>query len=488
MYSQLRVFAKYALKGVKGVLEDVDPDCKGFTLPESAVEPHTHFLITENTDDSNEILGQKLFAYMYTLNALIALLVGVFLLPSLFRIYDNADTNNKTFFENKIKVRFLVVTFLMSTYITLLYAIDIFHHIIYLENINLFVFMKVLYGSTTFGLVVIFIICYHCSCKDYKCSCVYNCKGIIRTLLTSLITLALALLILNILPFILLLFAHPMNTFALLGIHVALFYTETMAGILIIERLISCTDTDTDKDTSTPTPCMPCTCVCKCICSIYKWLYGECTCDWCTSTADSCTSTCTCDKCTHTYTYTCSNLSCSHTQEQKPLLQNKTGCWKFFKLQISRCCQILKSICKCKKIRKISSCAVFLFIGSGFVYFSVIIFYQFLFLRNLSSNNLGIDIIIKYLPSIAIGAFGFIIRKGTFSKEDKQEKYWLKLGELLNTTDDDHKKTDKAKHQKIAKLKTAFNIPGKMSEATQTMEEDTTKNDKETQTMNEETQ
>ena len=60
LYSQLRVFAKYALKGVKGVLEDVDPDCKGFTLPESAVEPHTHFLITENTDDSNEVLGQKL--------------------------------------------------------------------------------------------------------------------------------------------------------------------------------------------------------------------------------------------------------------------------------------------------------------------------------------------------------------------------------------------------------------------------------------------
>ena len=289
MYSQLRVFAKYALKGVQGVLEDVDPDCKGFTLPESAVEPHTHFLITENTDDSNEVLGQKLFAYMYTLNAIIALLVGAFLLPSLFRIYDNADTSNEPFFENKMKIRFLVVAFLMSTYITLLYAIDIFHHIIYLENINLFVFMKVLYGSITYALVINFIFCYHCSCKDYKCccickcSCIYNYKGIIRTLLTSLITLALALLILNILPFILLLFAHPMNTFALLGIHVALFYTETMAGILIIERLKSSTNTNNYADT-------PCTCVCKCICSIYERLYGECTCDWCTS--DSCTSAC----------------------------------------------------------------------------------------------------------------------------------------------------------------------------------------------------
>ena len=115
-------------------------------------------------------------------------------------------------------------------------------------------------------------------------------------------------------------------------------------------------------------------------------------------------------------------------------------------------------------------------------------FYQFLFLRNLS-NNLTFDIIIKYVPSVGIAAFGYLIQKGTFSqKEDKNEKLWLKLGELLNTTDDGHKETDITKHQKIAKLKRAFNIPGKMSEATQTMEEDTTKNDKETQTMNEETQ
>ena len=64
-------------------------------------------------------------------------------------------------------------------------------------------------------------------------------------------------------------------------------------------------------------------------------------------------------------------------------------------------------------------------------YVSVICFYQFLFLRNLSSNNLGVDIIIKYLPNIAIGAFEFVIKKGTFAKEDKHEKYWLKLGELL---------------------------------------------------------
>ena len=458
MSSQLRVFAKYAMKSVNGVLKDVDPDCKGFTLPKSAVEPHTHFLITENTDDSNEVLGQKLFAYMYTLNAIIALLVGAFLLPSLFRIYGNADTNNKTFFENKIKVRFLVVTFLMNTYITLLYAIDIFYHILNLGNINLFVLMKVLYGLTTFGLVITFIICYHFICKDCECYCICNCKGIVKTLLISLLTLALTLLILNLLPFILLLFAHPMNTFALLGIHVALFYTETMAGILITDRLKSCS---------------------KYLCD--TWC--TCTCDWCECKCDRCT--CTCDKCT----CTCSKCSsrpctCEHSckpeesAELRPLLGEQNGntqppvqanntqknkkiymyaCCKLVKLKIIHCCKILKLICRCKKNWKICCCAIVLFIGSGFVYFSVIIFYQFLFLRNLSSNNLGVDIIIKYLPSIAIGAFGFIIRKGTFSKEDKQEKYWLKLGELLNIKD--HEQLDNAKQEKLKTLQSIFVTP-----------------------------
>ena len=95
-----------------------------------------------------------------------------------------------------------------------------------------------------------------------------------------------------------------------------------------------------------------------------------------------------------------------------------------------------------------------LFVASGFIYFSVICFYQFLFLRNLSSNNLGVDIIIRYLPSILIGAFGFVIKKGTFSREDKHEKHWLKLGELLNITD--YEQLDNAKQEKLKKLHSIF--------------------------------
>ena len=362
------------MKGVEGVLEDVDPDSKGFTLPESAVEPHTHFIITENTEDSNEVLGQILFAYMYTLNALIALLVGGFLLQILFKKYkkykDNA--NNLTFFQDKHKVQFLVVTFLANTYITFLYVIDIVYHLSYYEHFNIFVLLKMLYGLITFGLVFLFIILYH-SCKRTgccRCSFECNCEGIVRTLLASLLTLAVALLILNILPFILLLFAHPMNTFALLGIHVALFYTETMAGILIIDRLKLN--------------------LCRC--------------------------------------------SDEYNPERQQLIQRDE------ENQISHC-----------TAAKIICWAGLLLIASGFIYFSVICFYQFLFLRNLSSNNPGVDIIIKYLPSIAIGAFGFGI-KATFSKKGKYEKMWLKLGELLSNN------LTMTREEQIAKLQQIFRI------------------------------
>ena len=72
---------------------------------------------------------------------------------------------------------------------------------------------------------------------------VYYCKSdkprsnINRLVLVGLLTHETVLIILSIFPTLLLLFSQPSNTFALLVIHVALFYTETIAGVLVIERL-----------------------------------------------------------------------------------------------------------------------------------------------------------------------------------------------------------------------------------------------------------
>ena len=62
-------------------------------------------------------------------------------------------------------------------------------------------------------------------------------SNISRVVLVGLLTHEIVLMILSVFPTLLLLFAQPMNTFALLVIHVALFYTETMAGIVVIEQL-----------------------------------------------------------------------------------------------------------------------------------------------------------------------------------------------------------------------------------------------------------
>lgn len=89
--------------------------------------------------------------------------------------------------------------------------------------------------------------------------------------------------------------------------------------------------------------------------------------------------------------------------------------------------------------------------GLLLVYVSIIWFYQFLFLRNLTNNNFAFDIMINYVPSVGIAALGYLMQKGTFSKikkEDKNEKLWLKLGELLNISDDHLNTLDEAKRKK----------------------------------------
>ena len=214
-------------------------------------------------------------------------------------------------------------------------------------------------------------------------------SNIIREVLVGLITHVIVLIILSVFPTLLLLFAHPMNTFALLVIHVALFYTETVAGILVIERL--------NKS---------------------MWI----------------------QKLLHN----CRSYECQQT------------IFTPIKLHVLQVAHNTRT----NEVALLIG-VVAMLIGLGFVYVSVMWFYQFLFLRNLS-NNLAFDIIIKYVPSVGIAAFGYLIQKGTFSKakkEDKNEKLWLKLEELLNISDDDLNTLDKAKKEKIVKLRNLCGQP-----------------------------
>ena len=447
--SQIRAFAKVALQGLD-VLHNVNPDYKGYTLPQSGVEPYNYH---KSNKDPNELLGQKLFLYMYVTNAVVALIVGIFiLLPLLFRVYDRAAKRNNKFFSDPTRVQLFTVTLLASIYISAVYIADMYYYIkISYKYFNLFLILKLLFEVLVLVLLLFFYIvfniihvrCCHTEGKDYKT--VF--AQISRIAVIVPLTLAIVSVMLIIFPTLLLLFAHPMNTFSLIVIHVALFYTETMAGVLFIDQVYTC----------------------KPACTIGERLCKECL-NYCTRTDTSST----------TYTRLQSPSTCTKTTENIELDITKSGndtdagatesgnntdtrATKSGNNTDTRATRHSSDTTEpgntpYYNVALLLLGVIGMFFLGGVVYLSVMCFYQFLFLRNLS-NNLAFDIIIKYIPSVGIAAFGYLIRKGAFSnekKEDKYEKLWRKLGELLNIPKKQLDTLDDAKKQEISKLRSIF--------------------------------
>ena len=189
--------------------------------------------------------------------------------------------------------------------------------------------------------------------------------------------MALILLSVSVFPTLLLLFAHPENTFALIIIHVALFYTETVIGAYVIEQL-------------------------------NKHIHPR----------------------------------------ERPVGYGPLG----GSANQSSCSR------KCLLIIGILALVPVLIL----VYFSLVWLYQFLILRN-SSSNIAFDMIIQYVPTVAIAAFGFFVSQTNKQQtmNGKNAKRWLKLGELLDTDLEDQD-LDKNKKKQIRRLKEAFKITNMM--------------------------
>ena len=397
-------------------LQNINPDYKGYTLPQTGVELYKY---NESNEDPNEKLGQRLFLYMYTVNAVTAYVFGIFLYRLLLEVYDSAVEREKNFFDDQFRVQFFTVTLMASVYLGALYLTDMGYYFHKHDNANVFIVLKMVFTTMPFmGWILLIAVYYYKSdtlrsktkalClrqKSFPDMISSHRSNITRVLLVGLLTHEIVLIILSVFPTLLLLFAHPMNTFALLVIHVALFYTVTIAGIIVIEQL-------------------------------YKNM-------WIPKLLDKCR--------------TC---KCKHTREQKSKpIADEPQTTPHQMEQNTREGEIEDNSIINGIFLAIG--VLLMFIGLGFVYVSVMWFYQFLFLRNLS-NNLAFDIIIKYVPSAGIAAFGYLIQKGTFSKtkkEDKNGKLWLKLGELLNISDDDLNKLDKAKKEKIVQLRNLCSQP-----------------------------
>ena len=86
-------------------------------------------------------------------------------------------------------------------------------------------------------------------------------------------------------------------------------------------------------------------------------------------------------------------------------------------------------------------------------------FFQLFILRNLGTDT-AFSVMIKYVPTAAIGLFGFVIGKSTLfqnnNSDDDGEIVWMKLGELLSIDEEQLRALDEENREKIRNLKRAF--------------------------------
>ena len=193
-----------------------------YTLPRSGVESYNYH---ESNKDPNEALGQHLFLYMYIVNTLTTYFFGIFLYRLLLKVYDSEIKGKNT--SSMTHFKFSSLQLLFWQVLT-----DMGYYIYNWNNLNVFTYLKVVFITMLFMGWVLLITVYYCKSDKLR-------SNIIRLVLVGLhvLTHETVLIILSIFPTLLLLFSQLSNTFALLVIHVALLYTETIAGVLVIEQL-----------------------------------------------------------------------------------------------------------------------------------------------------------------------------------------------------------------------------------------------------------
>ena len=320
-------------------------------------------------------VGEGVFLYLYLLNIAFTLVLFMYLLFS-SRAYDMYD---HTVEVNKIQLQ--VAAYLALTYLVFFVISDIVQGTILPTRFDWFLILKFLSAGVIYFVVLISTLkCIYCKLAESICfksalvpkNCTKNWVVAVLASLTSILAL-------DITPTTVLFFVFPTDTFSLLAIHIALFYTEVMVGTVFVRWW---------KDQSVKKWCQ----------SVKKWCqYNSIkNCEYSPVTSDE----------------------VIHQHETSSLSQDPGH-------QALTC--VINIIVQ-----------VLFIIVCALVYFPAMYFFQFLILRN--ANNGAFDILIKYIPSIAIGFFGIFIRKKILQdKDDKDDKdtmakiLWLKLGELLTT-------------------------------------------------------
>ena len=418
------------------VLWRADPNDKGFTFPLTSHSANnscdkntsTWMCILCSSCDRGSCYGLYVFIIIYTVNILLSVVLTVFLLPSIFVAFDTV-ANKSTFLDNPSQVQLMVIALLASLFMIAIYISDIIQLVDHTDNP--LIWFKVV------SSVLILTSCLIITNIHYVCCQPRNCLNILKMCGVTLLSAFIFTLIRDIFPTILVFFAFSVDTFALIALHVALFYTETMVGTVVVCQSRKFWKSFGEKIKTKSKN------------------YG-------TTPVQSISDEET-------------NLSCAEIRRRHPTLNERSH------LQSSQF-ELLNPVAptavlphpkptrvKIKFVNSLILCICrILLCGLGiaafcvtmvFFYLCMMSFFQLFILRNLD-NNTAFSMMMKYVPTAAIGLFGFVIGKSIMFQDndgnDDGETFWMKLGELLSIDEEQLRVLDEGKREKIRNLKRAF--------------------------------
>ena len=434
------------------VLRLADSDDKGFTF---ALTLHANNLRDKNTSSSCDLhrdYNLSVFIIIYTVNILLSMVLTVFLLPSIFVAFDTV-ANKSTFLNDPSQVQLMVIALLASLFMIAIYISDIIQMLGKLhcnpENYTIkfsssYIWYNPLFVLKSVSSILILILCTVVTNIHYVCCQPRNCLNILKMCGVTLLSAFIFTLIRDIFPAILVLFAFPVDTFALLALHVALFYTETMVGTLVVCQsrkfwksfgekiktksknygtiLVSSQSTSDDHEEET---------------------------DLILSCAEIRRRHPTSNERTHLQS---SQFELLNSVAPTAVLPHPKP--TRFKIKIDN--NLILCVCR------ILLCAlgtIAFFMTMMLFYLCMMAFFQLFILRNLD-NNTAFSVMIKYVPTAAIGLFGFVIGKSALfqnnNSDDDGEIFWMKLGELLSIDEEQLRALDERNQGKIRNLKRAF--------------------------------
>ena len=207
---QLKAYARLTSRPNRLALLFADPENKVYT-----------FKFNHTTN-----YGPIVFTIIYIANTLLSMVLTILLLPSIFAAYDMV-VNRGTFLDNSSQVQLMVIALLASLFMIAIYISEIIQ-LSDTHGSNPLILLKVI------SSILFLTSCVTVTNIHYVCCQPRNCLNILKMCGVTLLSAFVFTLIHDIFPTILIFFAFPVDTFTLLALHIALFYTETMVGALVV--------------------------------------------------------------------------------------------------------------------------------------------------------------------------------------------------------------------------------------------------------------